>query len=855
MKRLMDKIYTYEEAIASSTEYFGNDDLAAKVFLDKYALRNDKGEFLEKTPLDMHKRIASEFARIEKKKFKVPYTEDFILSLLDKFKYISPQGSPMFGIGNNFQTISLSNCYVVEPPQDSIGGIMKTDQQLAQICKRRGGVGNDMDNLRPSGAPTRNSSRSSTGVPSFSERFSNTIREIGQSGRRGALMLTISIHHPDSVKVNEESWKNPVPVTLKGDSSKGERDIVTDSRFYNEAEPDFCSMKLNRAKVTGANISIKLTDEFLKAVKDGEKYEQRFPVDYKERGIKPMFSKMVDARKVWKKIIHCAWQSAEPGLLFWDLITSYNIIDCYKKFGFATTSTNPCSELPLCILDSCRLLIQNLYSYVTNPFTDKAKFDYGLFYEHSKIAQRLMDDLIDLELEKIDAILAKIANDPEVDEVKNEEKLLWEKIKKKCQDGRRTGLGITAEADMLAALGIKYGSDESLAKIGRVHKAQKLAAFESSMEMAKELGAFPIWDYELEKDSDFLLQIKKEDEALWANLKKYGRRNIGILTIAPTGSVSILTQTSSGIEPLFDIAPYTRRKKINHNDDRTKTDFVDSNGDKWQEFQVLHAKLKVWMEATGETDWKKSPWFGCCAKDIDWKQRVKVQAAAQKHIDHAISSTINLPSDVTEEKVAEIYQTAWEFGCKGMTVYREGCRSGVLISSKPEETIQKSTAPKRPKSLPAEIYATTYHKDKMYVAIGLIGGSPYEVFTGTNKDESIYSSKGQIRKDGKGKYVFVGDDGKNEWQLNNGHNDENADALTRMISVGLRHGSDIAFLTEQLQKTEGDMFSFCKVLSRVLKKYIKDGTKSTEKCPECGETLRFESGCSICPSCGHSKCK
>lgn len=850
----MDKFYSFEEALSSSTSYFDGDDLAAKVFVDKYALRDSDGNILENTPEAMHHRIASEFARIEKGKFKNPYDAAFIFDLLAKFKYIVPQGSPMFGIGNNLQTISLSNCFVVEPPKDSIGGIMKTDQQLAQICKRRGGVGNDMDNLRPVGAITRNSSRSSTGVPSFAERYSNTIREIGQSGRRGALMLTVSVHHPDAVKIDEAHWNHPIPIVLKGDPTKGERDIHTDSRFFDSNNPDFCSMKLDRKKITGANVSIKLSNEFLQAVKKGEKFEQRFPVNYKELGVKPLYSKMVDARKIWKKIIHCAWQCAEPGLLFWDLITSYNAIDCYESVGFKTISTNPCSELPLCILDSCRLLIVNLYSYVVKPFTKDAYFDFELFDAHNKVAQRLMDDLIDLELEKIDAILAKIKADPEDDDVKREERELWEKIKKKCQNGRRTGLGITGEGDMLAALGIKYGSDEGITMVAKVHKAQKLSAFQSSMEMAKEIGAFPVWNWELEKNADFLVQIKKEDETLYNNLKKYGRRNIGILTIAPTGSVSILTQTTSGIEPLFDIAPYTRRKKINHNDTKSKVDFVDGNGDKWQEFEVCHPKLNVWRQITGEKDWKKSPWYGCCAKDISWKQRVMVQAAAQKHIDHAISSTINLPSDVSEEKVAEIYQTAWEAGCKGVTVYRDGCRSGVLINAKPEETIQKTLPPKRPRSIRGEIYTTTYHKDKIYVAVGLMGGEPYEVFTGTNKDESIHAAKGQIRKDAKGKYVFACDDGK-EYKLCNGHNDETADALTRVISVGLRHGSDISFLIEQLQKTEGDMFSFCKALARVLKKYIKDGTISTEKCPDCGEKLRFESGCSICPSCGHSKCK
>lgn len=851
----MRKTYSYEEAIRASTSYFNNDDLAAKVFLDKYALK-DGEEILEDSPEKMHRRIAKEFARIEKNKFKNPYSEDFIFSFLDRFKYLVPQGSPMFGIGNNHQIISLSNCFVVESPADSIGGIMKTDQQLAQICKRRGGTGVSLDNLRPVGATTKNSSRSSTGVPAFAERYSNTIREIGQAGRRGALMETISVHHPDSVKINEESWNNPKEIILKGNASKGERDINTDSRFYDENNIDFCSMKLDRSKVTGANISIKLSNEFLNAVRNGEQYEQRFPIDYKEKGVKPLYSKMVDARKVWQKIIHCAWQSAEPGLLFWDKITEYNAVDCYKKYGFATESTNPCSELPLCVFDSCRLLIQNLYSYVKNPFTGKAYFDFELFENHAKIAQRLMDDLIDLEIEKINAIIEKIQKDPEDLKIKSEELYIWEEIKKKCIDGRRTGLGVTAEGDTIAAMLMKYGSDESIKLVGDIHKAQKLASYESSCEMAKEIGAFPIWDWSLEKDSPFLLRIKEERPELYDNISKYGRRNIANLTIAPTGSVSLLTQTSSGIEPVFNIAPYKRRKKINHNDSNTKTDFVDSNGDKWQEFEVVHPKLSEWMKISGETDWKKSPWYGCSANEINWKQRVRLQAEAQKHVDHAISSTLNLPNSATEEDVSDIYQEAWLSGCKGVTVYRDGCRSGVLVNHKKDElTIQKTTAPKRPKELSGEIFTASYHKEKFYVAVGLMSGSPYEIFSGSNKGDDIYHSKGRIIKESKGRYSFICDDGTT-FHLNNGHNDDNADVLSRILSSSLRHGADIAFLVEQLQKTEGDMFSYAKVLARILKKYIKDGTQvSGEVCPDCSTKLVFQSGCATCPNCGHSKCK
>ena len=856
------KEFTFDEALENSIKYYNGDDLAAKVFLDKYALRNNNGVLLEDIPYKMHLRIANEFARIEKGKFKIPLSVDEILGYLDRFKYIIPQGSPMFGIGNNFQIISLSNCFVVDSPVDSVGGILKTDQQLAQICKRRGGVGNSLDNLRPSGSPTKNSSRTSTGVPAFMSRFSNTIREIGQAGRRGALMETISVHHPDSVKIDESQWKNPNKIIIKGNSEKDERDIETDSRFYDENNPDFCSIKLDRSKITGANISIKLTDEFLEAVKNGTQFEQRFPIDYKEKKIKPLVSKMVDARKVWKKIIHCAWQCAEPGLLFWDLIIDYNSVDCYSKFGFGTESTNPCSELPLCIYDSCRLMVQNLYSYVNNPFSKTAEFNYSLFHSHAKIAQRLMDDLIDLELEKINTIIEKIKNDPESIEVKREELELWENIKKKCVDGRRTGLGVTAEGDAIAALSLKYGSKESIELVDKIHLTQKMASFESSCEMAKELGAFPIWDWELEKNSSFLLQIKKENEELYNNIKKYGRRNIANLTIAPTGTVSIMTQTTSGIEPIFNIAPYERKKKINPNDVNARVDFVDASGDKWQKFDVVHPKLKTWMEVTGETDWKKSPWFGSCAPDIDWKQRVKLQSVAQKHIDHAISSTLNLPFDVSEEKVAEIYQTAWESGCKGITVYREGSRSGVLTNKKDENkpSIIRTIAPKRPKKLNGKLHFFNFKGNKYFVAVGLMDGVPYEIFTGFNnykKQQYIPNECGDgvIVKNKRHNYIFIETATKEEYNLNNGHADDNADALTRIISCSLRHGSDISFIIHQLEKTSGDLTSFSKCLARTLKRYIESGKEVTgEECPDCNNKLHRENGCIICKNCGWSKC-
>lgn len=819
--------YTYDEAFQLSLEYFAGDELAAKVFLDKYALRDNQQNLLEATPEHMHHRIASEFARIEKKKFASPMTEEFIFGLLDRFKYIIPQGSPMFGIGNSHQLISLSNCYVVDSPKDSYGGIMKIDEELAQISKRRGGVGVDISTLRPAGLSVKNAARTSTGISSWMERYSNTIREVGQSGRRGALMLTVDVAHKDI-----ENF-----ITIKNDDSK----------------------------VTGANISVRLSNEFLDAVKKGKKFRLRFPVD-----APPSDNDVwVDAQELWNKIIHNAWLRAEPGLLFWDRVTGHNMVDCYKDFGFETVSTNPCSELPLCTYDSCRLMVLNLFSYVDNPFTEKAKFNMNLFKEHVAICQRLMDNMIDLELEKIDAIIKKIKSDPEDNETKKTELELWNKIKAKCQNGRRTGTGITATGDMLAALGMGYGSDESVSFVDKIHKAMMVASFRSSVNMAKEVGAFPIWNWDLEKDTSFAKEIQKADKELYADMATYGRRNIANLTIAPTGSLSILTQTTSGIEPLFMLFPYTRRKKINPNDANAKTDFIDQNGDHWQEFEVYHPKVKMWMDITGETDLKKSPWFGYCAEDIDWVQAVKLQAAAQKYIDHAISKTVNLPEEVTEQEVAKIYQAAWEYGCKGMTVYRKNCRTGVLVEKKTEEkkdenVIVKNNAPKRPEALPAEAWISNIKGSPYYVVVGLLNGEPYEIFTGLNqyKNESgdIVSniakndSKGHVVKKSRGNYSFVSNG--IVYNLTNSHNDENADALCRMISTSLRHGSDIAFVVHQLEKTKGDLTSFAKVLARNLKRYIKDGTKvHGEECPSCGgHNVERGDGCVICKDCGWTKC-
>lgn len=818
--------YTYEEAFQLSLEYFAGDELAAKVFLDKYALRDNQQNLLEATPVHMHRRISSEFARIEKKKFSNPMSEEQIFGLLDGFKYIIPQGSPMFGIGNNYQLISLSNCYVVDSPKDSYGGIMKIDEELAQISKRRGGVGVDISTLRPTGSGVKNAARTSTGIGSWMERYSNTIREVGQSGRRGALMLTVDVAHKDI-----ENF-----ITIKNDDTK----------------------------VTGANISVRLSNEFLDAVKKGDKFRLRFPVD-----APPSDNDVwVDAKDLWKKIIHNSWLRAEPGLLFWDRVTGHNMVDCYKEFGFGTVSTNPCSELPLCTYDSCRLMVLNLFSYVENPFTAKAKFNFSLFKEHAVICQRLMDNMIDLELEKIDGIIKKIKSDPEDTETKKAELDLWNKVKRKCQDGRRTGTGITAMGDMIAALGMGYGSEESISFVEKIHKMMMVASFRSSVDMAKELGPFPIWNWDLEKDTSFAKEIQKADKELYADMEKYGRRNIANLTIAPTGSLSILSQTTSGVEPLFMLFPYTRRKKINPNDANAKTDFVDQNGDHWQEFEVYHPKVKMWMDVTGETDLKKSPWFGFCAEDIDWVQAVKLQAAAQKYIDHAISKTVNLPEEVTEEEVAKIYEAAWQYGCKGMTVYRKNCRTGVLVEKKTEEkkdenVIVKNNAPKRPEALPAEAWISNIKGSPYYVVIGLLNGEPYEIFTGINEHgadgahETIIPKNGMtgtVTKKGRGNYFF--NSGDQSYKLTNGHNDENADALCRMISTSLRHGSDIGFVVHQLEKTKGDLLSFAKVLARNLKRYIKDGTKvHGEECPSCGgHNVERGDGCVICRDCGWTKC-
>ena len=814
-------MYSYNDAFNASVEYFEGDELAAKVFLDKYALRDNDGNLLEQIPTQMHHRMAKEFARIENKKFKNPLTEEVIFGLLDHFKYIIPQGSPMFGIGNNYQIVSLSNCYVVESPEDSYGGICRVDEMLCQISKRRGGVGLDISKIRPAGAGVKNAARNSTGVVSFMERYSNTIREVGQSGRRGALMLTIHVAHPDIEQF----------VTVKNDATK----------------------------VTGANISVLLSDEFLTAVEKGEKFRLRFPVDAPPSDT----DKWVDAKELWMKMISNAWLRAEPGLLFWDKIKKYNAVDCYHEEGFDTVSTNPCSEITLSKFDSCRLMAMNLYSYVVDPFTNGSYFDYDLFEKHSEIIQRLMDDMIDLEEEKILQIIAKIKKDPEEKGVKARELELWQNIHDRCTKGRRTGTGVTAMGDTLAALGLKYGSEESIIEVNKIMKTLCLSSFRSSMEMAKDIGTFPIWNWQKEKDSEFLAMIKENDPKLYKDISIHGRRNIANLTIAPTGTVSILTQTTSGVEPLFMLFPYTRRKKINPTDKNAKVDFVDQNGDSWQEFTVYHPKVQKWMEITGEKDLTKSPWHGCCAEEINWVDAVRLQAAAQKYIDHAISKTVNLPENVAVEEVAKIYEAAWKYGVKGCTIYRSNCRTGVLVDKSKEEKsknkIQKNDSPKRPTSIDAEVHFSKVKGDDYYVVVGLLEGDPYEVFAGINASEGKYiikkgTSTGKLKKKARGQYVLAA--GEETYTLTNIHNHENDDSVCRMLSTALRHGADINFVVHQLEKTEGDLSSLSKVLARSLKKYIKDGsTVSGENCGQC-ETGKLErqDGCVICKSCGWTKC-
>lgn len=832
------KPYSRAEVEEATLKYFEGDDLSTKVWIDKYALKDSYGNIYELTPKDMHRRIAKEFARVEAN-YKNPISEEEIFNLLKDFKYIIPQGSPMAGIGNNFQVSSLSNCFVIgnDEESDSYGGILKLDQELVQLMKRRAGVGLDLSFIRPSGSPVKNSALTSTGVVPYMERFSNSTREVAQDGRRGALMESISIKAMDSEL--------------------------------------FIDAKMDETKVTGANISVRLTDDFMEAAIENTKFTQQYPVDSEN----PKFTKEVNAKKIWDKIIHNAWKRAEPGVLFWDTVIRESVPDCYKDLGFKTISTNPCGEITLSANDSCRLLILNLYSYVTNPFTKKSKFDFELFKKHAVIAQRFMDDLIDLELEKIDGILNKIESDPESEEIKSVEKRLWLNIKDRCERGRRTGLGITGEGDMLAALNITYGTDEGNKFCEKVHKELKLSAYKSSVNLAKERGAFPIYDSKRELQNPFINRIKSEDAELYNEMVKYGRRNIAILTVAPTGSASMMTQTTSGLEPAFLIA-YTRRVKINPNDKDAKNkriDFVDKVGDSWQNYNVFHHKFKVYLEVNGyniadvelmpknEIDEiiKNSPYHKATSNDVDWVKKVEMQGMIQKHVDHSISVTVNLPNEISEEMVSKVYETGWRSGCKGMTVYRDGCRSGVLISqedkkenSQPINKIIKTTAPKRPKTLDCDIYQATANGEQWIVIVGVLESDPYEVFAFKPKSIHIPTriKTGKLTKIKKGRYD-LDIDGLIIEDLSSHFETSEQEALTRIVSASLRHGADSKFIVEQLNKSEGTITSFSKAIARTLKKYIADNETSAEVCNSCGEqSLVFQEGCLICSNCGMSKC-
>lgn len=831
--------YTHDEAVEASISYFKGDELAARVWANKYALKDSFGNLYEKTPDDMHRRLAREIHRIEMK-YRNPLPEELIYNVLKDFRYIVPQGGPMTGIGNDYQIASLSNCFVIgnEGSSDSYGGIMKIDQEQVQLMKRRGGVGHDLSHIRPKGTPVLNSALTSTGVVPFMERYSNSTREVAQDGRRGALMLSISIKHPDSGK--------------------------------------FIDAKLESGKVTGANVSVKLTDEFMRAVESKSSFRQQYPII----SDKPAFVKDIDAVQLWDKIIHNAWKSAEPGVLFWDTIIRESVPDCYADLGFATISTNPCGEIPLCPYDSCRLLAINLFSYVENPFTKKASFNFELYKEHVGLAQRMMDDIIDLELEKIDAILNKIDGDPESDELKYVERNLWKNIRKKSLEGRRTGIGITAEGDMLAALGLRYGSEEATNFSVDVHKTLALEAYKSSTYLAKERGPFIIYDAEREKNNPFILRMKEADPVMYTNMVKFGRRNIALLTIAPTGTTSLMTQTTSGIEPIFSVF-YKRRRKVNPNDQNVKVTFKDEVGDSWEEFNVFHHKFVDWLrlnnydpdKVTRMTDEEigaiiaKSPYYKATANDVDWVAKVRMQGAIQKWVDHSISVTINLPADVKEELVSELYLTAWKSGCKGATVYRDGSRNGVLIAGKTEN---RSEHLKRPKVLDCDVIRFNINEEKWLAFVGLKEGRPYEIFTGLADEETFPIPKTIV----KGKIIKVKTENDNKTRYDFQYTDKYGYRKTmeglshmfkpefwnyaKLISGVLRHGmpiQDVVNLVQSLKLDSESINNWKNGVERALKKYIPNGTKAKGKCTECGsDNLVYEEGCLICKDCGSSKC-
>lgn len=839
------KTYTPEEAYQASLTYFNGDELAARVWVNKYALKDSFGVIYERTPDDMHRRIAREIARIETR-YPNPLSESEIYELIKGFKYIIPQGSPMTGIGNNFQVASLSNCFVIGSSNaDSYGGIMKVEEEQVQLMKRRGGVGHDLSHIRPQGSPVKNAALTSTGIVPFMERFSNATREVAQDGRRGALMLTISIRHPDAER--------------------------------------FIDAKMEAGKVTGANISVRIDDAFMKAAEAGTTYKQQFPIG----SDKPLFENEIDADRLWKKIVHNAWQSAEPGILFWDTVIRESVPDCYADLGFETISTNPCGEIPLCPYDSCRLLAINLYSYVENPYTPKAKFNKELFKKHAALAQRIMDDIIDLEMEKIDAILEKIANDPEDDEIKRTERNLWLRIRDKTLQGRRTGIGITAEGDMLAALGIRYGSDEGIAFSVEVHKTLALAAYRGSVQLAKERGPFEIYDAARERNNPFILRLKEADPQLYDEMEEHGRRNIALLTIAPTGTTSLMSQTTSGIEPVF-LPVYKRRRKVNPNDKDVKVSFVDEVGDSWEEYIVFHHGFKKWMEINGydttldyshkELDdlVKKSPYYKATSNDVDYLRKVQMQGAIQKWVDHSISVTINMPNDVTEELVGACYMEAWKAGCKGVTVYRDGSRSGVLVSASDKEAKEEGTVNSpfplvRPQILEADVVRFQNKKEKWIAFIGLIDEQPYEIFTGiADDDDGIllprWVTRGYIIKnrepDGTSRYDFQFKNARGYKTTIEGlsykFNPEYWN-YAKLISGTLRHGMPIEKVVElvsSLQLDSESINTWKNGVARALKRYIADGTEvRKQKCHSCESTnLIYQEGCLTCKDCGSSKC-
>ena len=845
------KTYSYDEAFQASLTYFGGDELAARVWVNKYAMKDSFGNIFEQSPADMHWRLANEIARIEAK-YQNPVSAEEVFGLLDHFRYIIPAGSPMTGIGNSHQIASLSNCFVIgiEGDADSYGAIMKEDEEQVQLMKRRGGVGHDLSQIRPKGSPVKNSALTSTGLVPFMERFSNSTREVAQDGRRGALMLSVSIKHPDA-----------------------------------EA---FIDAKMTEGKVTGANVSVRIDDEFMRCATEERPYRQQYPVDAPEGEVK--FEKDIDAAALWQKIVHNAWKSAEPGVLFWDTITRESIPDCYADLGFRTTSTNPCGEIPLCPYDSCRLLAVNLYAYVRNPFTPEAEFDFDLFRRHIRLAQRFMDDIIDLEQEKIELILKKVASDPQTEEVKNTEYHLWEKISRKTAMGRRTGVGITAEGDMLAALGLRYGTQEATDMAVEVQRTLALAAYASSVEMARERGAFEVFDAKREAANPFILRLKEADPQLYEDMCRYGRRNIACLTIAPTGTTSLMTQTTSGIEPVF-LPVYKRRRKVNPNDPKVRVDFTDESGDSFEEYIVYHHKFLTWMRVNGiDTDKNytqeeidtlvaKSPYNKATANDVDWLMKVKMQGAIQKWVDHSISVTVNLPANVDEELVNRLYVEAWKSGCKGCTIYRDGSRSGVMISVKKKEEkkglqpcLPPTVTERRPDVLECDIVRFQNNKEKWVAFVGLLDGHPYEIFTGLQDDEEGIVlpktvTKGRIIKhvnteDGTKRYDFQFENKRGYKTTVEGLSEKfNKEYwnYAKLISGVLRYRmplENVIKLVDSLQ-LESESINTWKVgVARALKKYIRDGTAAHgQKCPNCGhEALVYQEGCLICKHCGASRC-